>query len=269
MFDFEGAKYGRISGFSVSGNKALADLDFAGHGSSGGMLLENLIFDNPARFSVRAGNSSDYTAVSELSFQNVYSEHATVAGFQIEGYNSLNFNFYNSGCAHMPVCVSNLGSLDSPSAQNGGNFNWFGGSVSDTPTEPGNAHNSTFLIATGNSYNFVGVRVEDSGTLFYVPGPTSAAVMINWSGGWYFNAKNADPSTRIIDYRGGGNFASQRSLWASTGSFSFGQQTGAVLFDGDRLRVDWGPRANGTVSQYFSKTDKSVKLHINDASAFK
>jgi hypothetical protein len=269
VFEFAAAKYGVIGGFSVSGRAALADFDFAGHGSSGGMLLENLVFDNPARFSVRAGNPSDDTPVSEFSFHNVYSLKASVAGFQIEGYNSLNFNFYNSGCSHMPVCISNLGSLDAPGAQDGGNFNWFGGSVSDTPSGSGDVHHATFIMTTGNTYNFVGVRVEDSGTLFYSPGPTNASVMINWIGGWYASSKNADPGTRIVDYRAGGSFSSQRSLWASTGGFFFSPQTKSVAFDGDTFRLGWGPRPNQALRQYFSQLPKSVAVHTRDVSEFR
>ena len=219
---FQGAKFGEISGFMVDGGAALADLDFEGHGSSSGMRVRNLLLVNPAMFSVRAGNPSDLSQVSEMSFDSVYSGNATAAGFQIEGANNLNYNFYNSGCSGEPICVSNDPSIEPlPGSQSGGNFNWYGGSVSSTPLGPGPGRRATFVLAGGVPYNFIGVRVENSATLIATPS-TSAPIQVNWIGGLFVNEMPVNDGSRIINYQAGGGFNSSKSSWGAVGSFYFG-----------------------------------------------
>jgi hypothetical protein len=120
VFVFRGAKLGSVSGIYFKGRPAFADLDFRGNGSSGSMEIAHVYFDNVTRFSVRLGNPKDASQVSEFSFKDVTSNGSTGAGFQIEGNNSLNEEFYNCGCSHEPVCVSNSPVLE-PGAQTGGN----------------------------------------------------------------------------------------------------------------------------------------------------
>jgi len=266
---FEGAKFGEISGFMVDGSAALADLDFAGHGSSSGMRVRNLLLVNPAMFSVRAGNPSDLSQVSEMSFDSVYSGNATAAGFQIEGANSLNYNFYNSGCSGEPICVSNDPSVDPvPGGQSGGNFNWYGGSVSSTPLGPGPGRRATFALAGGVPYNFIGVRVENSGTLITTP-YTSAPIQVNWIGGLFVNEMPVNDGSRIINYQAGGGFQSSKSSWGAVGSFYFGPLTKAAVFTDDLMSVASGRNdANPTFKAYFAAIPPTVQLRLYNTSGF-
>jgi len=266
---FQGAKFGEISGFMVDGGAALADLDFAGHGSSSGMRVRNLLLVNPATFSVRAGNPADLTEVSEMSFDSVYSAGATAAGFQIEGQNNLNFNFNNSGCSGEPICVSNDPSVEpSPGATTGGNFNWYGGSVSETPLGPGPGRRASFVLAGGVPYNFVGVRVENSATLIATPA-TSAPIQINWIGGLFVNEMPANDGSRIINYQAGGGFQSSKSSWGAVGSFYFGPLTKAAVFTDDLMSVAAGRNdANPTFAAYFSAIPPTVQLRLYNSSGF-
>ncbi|HTY55367.1 MAG TPA: hypothetical protein VMB26_09205 [Candidatus Binataceae bacterium] len=269
MLLFQGAKFGEISGFMVDGSAALADLDFEGHGSSSGMRIRNLLLTNPATFSVRAGNPADLSQVSEMSFDSVYSANATAAGFQIEGANSLNFNFNNSGCSGEPICVSNDPSIEpAPGSQTGGNFNWYGGSVSSTPLGPGPGRRATFVLAGGMPYNFVGVRVENSGTLIATPA-TSAPIQVNWIGGLFVNEMPANDGMPIVSYQAGGGFDSSKSSWGAVGSFYFGPSTKAAVFTDDMMRVASGRNdANPTLNAYFSRIPSSVQVRLYATSAF-
>ncbi|MGD0075049.1 MAG: hypothetical protein ABSD31_12030 [Candidatus Binataceae bacterium] len=269
IFQFQGAKFGEISGFMVDGGAALADLDFEGHGSSSGMRIRNLLLVNPAMFSVRAGNPSDLTEVSEMSFDSVYSANATAAGFQIEGSNNLNFNFNNSGCSSEPICVSNNPAIDpTPGGQTGGNFNWYGGSVSSTPLGRGPGLRATFVLATGVPYNFVGVRVENSGTLIATPA-TSAPVQVNWIGGLFVNEMPANDGSPIINYQAGGGFSSSKSSWGAAGSFHFGPLTKAAVFTDDLMRVAPGRSdANPSFHSYFAGIPATVPLRLYNSSGF-
>ena len=266
---FQGAKFGEISGFMIQGGAALADLDFVGHGSSGGMRLRNLLLVNPARFSFRAGNPSDLTQVSEMSFESVYSAGATAAGFQIEGPNNLNYNFYNCGCAGEPICVSNDPSIEpQPGALVGGNFNWYGGSVSGTPLGPGPGRRATFVLAGGVAYNFFGVRVENSATLIATPF-TSAPIQVNWVGGFFDNEMSTNDGSLIINYQAGGSFQSTKSSWGAQGSFYFGPSTRAAVFEDDLMRVASGrDGANPKFSDYFAAVPSSVPLRLYNTSGF-
>ncbi len=266
---FQGAKFGEISGFMITGSAALADLDFAGHGSSGGMRLRNLLLVNPARFSFRAGNPGDFTQVSEMSFESVYSGGATAAGFQIEGPNNLNYNFYNCGCAGEPICVSNDPSVEpQPGALVGGNFNWYGGSISNTPLGQGPGRRATFVLAGGVAYNFVGVRVENSATLIATPF-TNAPIQVNWVGGLFANEMSANDGSLIINYQAGGSFQSTKSSWGAQGSFYFGPKTRAAVFVDDLMRVASGRHgANPRFSDYFAAVPSSVPLRLYNTSGF-
>jgi hypothetical protein len=129
--------------------------------------------------------------------------------------------------------------------QAGGNFNFFGGSISDSPptNTPVTAGSATFLLGLGETFNFAGVRVEDSGPLFGTGGPTDTgpesqiAMNINWTGGMYVNCKWPDVSTHIINYDAGGSFFSSGSQWVGQGQFWFGPQTSLVSFAGDVFSV--------------------------------
>jgi len=252
VFLFKGMFQGVIGRFSISGGPSLADLDFASNGSSGGTQIENVITDNPAKFSVRLGNPSDFGQVSEFSFTSVVTLHARTAGFQIEGQNTLNINFYNSGCGHEPICTSNNAALD-PGTQGGGNFNWFGGSVSFVPypEKPGAA---TFVLAVGGTYNFVGVRLESSSPVLFV-GNSKVKVQVNWIGNWVSGPTNLGP---IIDYNAGGSFYSSRSIWGGKGSFHFGPNTQSAVFAGDSFRV--GPGVNASIKDYFVGAPRAEML---------
>lgn len=266
---FQGAKFGEISGFMIMGGAALADLDFAGHGSSGGMRLRNLLLVNPAMFSFRAGNPSDLTQVSEMSFESVYSSGATAAGFQIEGPNNLNYNFYNCGCSGEPICVSNDPSIEPLSgALVGGNFNWYGGSVSGTPLGHGPGRRATFVLAGGVAYNFVGVRVENTATLIATT-PYNTPIQVNWVGGFFDNEVSANDGSLIINYQAGGSFQSTKSSWGAQGSFYFGPKTKAAVFQDDLMRVASGrDGANPRFSDYFATVPSSVPLRLYNTSGF-
>ncbi len=266
---FQGAKFGEISGFMIQGGAALADLDFIGHGSSGGMRLRNLLLVNPAMFSFRAGNPSDLTQVSEMSFDSVYSGNATAAGFQIEGPNNLNYNFNNCGCAGEPICVSNDPSIEpQPGALVGGNFNWYGGSVSRTPLGQGPGRRATFVLAGGVAYNFVGVRVENTATLIATT-PYNTPIQVNWVGGFFDNEMSANDGSLIINYQAGGSFQSTKSSWGAQGSFYFGPQTRAAVFEDDLMRVASGrDGANPRFSDYFAMVPSSVPLRLYNTSGF-
>ena len=269
VMQFQGAKFGEISGFMIDGSAALADLDFAGHGSSSGMRIRNLLLVNPATFSVRAGNPADLTQVSEMSFDSVYSANATAAGFQIEGANSLNFNFYNSGCSSEPICVSNDPSIEPAGAsQTGGNFNWYGGSVSSTPLGTGPGRRATFVLAGGVPYNFTGVRVENSATLIATPS-TSAPIQVNWIGGLFVNEMVANSGQPIINYQAGGGFSSSKSNWGALGSFYFGPSTKAAAFTDDLMRVASGRNdANPSFKSYFAQISSKVQLRLYNSTGF-
>lgn len=269
VLQFAGAKNGEVKGFSITGNPALADLDFRGAGSSSNMRLENLLFDNPAVFSVRVGNPADKTEVSEYILIQVNSFNATVAGFEIEGANSLNFNFYSCGCSHEPVCVSNDGSRDpAPGGQVGGNFNWFGGSISDTPLGRSSAHNAAFVLAAGVPYNFTGVRVEDTATLLYTPA-SKAPLQVNWIGGLFINEKAANEGAPILEYQAGGSFQSTKSSWGANGAFKFGPNTRAAVFDDDLMAVAANrPDANPSFKDYFAGLPSGTPLRMYNTGGF-
>ncbi len=269
VLTFQGAKFGEISGFMITGSAALADLDFAGHGSSGGMRLRNLLLVNPAMFSFRAGNPSDLTQVSEMSFESVYSSGATAAGFQIEGPNNLNYNFYNCGCAGEPICVSNDPSIEpQPGALVGGNFNWYGGSVSGTPLGHVSGRPSTSGLASRASYNFVGVRVEKTATLIATT-TLNAPIQVNWVGGFFDNEMKANDGALIINYQAGGSFQSTKASWGANGSFYFGPKTKAAVFEDDLMRVASGrDGANPRFSDYFATVPSSVPLRLYNTSGF-
>jgi len=250
VFSFTKANFGNIDGFMVTGGAALADLDFAGGGSSAGMQLSSIVTDNKARYSFRFGNPQDLTQVSEYSMRSVFTYNAGVAGFIIEGNNNLNFNFYNCYCSHEPSCVSNDPRPDGAS-QTGGNFNWFGGGASDTP--PGNSipNSATFYLTGVGNYNFVGVRVEDSGTLIGTS-PSTVPMVVNWIGGQYANAKEANRGAKIIDFQSGGSFQSTHSLWQADGKFAFAPSIQAASFDDDILRVGSGPNKSRDLNSCFA-----------------
>lgn len=269
VLQFAGAKNGEVKGFSITGNPALADLDFRGAGSSSNMRLEDLLMDNPAVFSVRAGNPADKTEVSEYTLLQVNSFNATVAGFEIEGANSLNFNFYSCGCSHEPVCVSNDGSRDpTPGGQVGGNFNWFGGSISDTPLGRSSTRNAAFVLAAAVPYNFTGVRVEDTATLFYTPA-SNAPLQINWIGGLFINEQAANSGAPILVYQAGGGFESIKSSWGANGSFKFGPNTRAAVFDDDLMAVAKNrPDANASFKDYFAGLPSGTPLRLANTGGF-
>ncbi len=245
IFQFCHLKAARIGNFGINGAPALADLDFQGCGSSSGNVLENIINGNAPKYGVRLGTPPDMTQVSETTLRQIWISYATAAAFQLNGQNTLNTNFYNSGCAGDAVCVSTSTLTDPGAVQAGGNFNFFGGSISDSPptNTPVTAGSATFLLGLGEAFNFVGVRVEDSGPLFGTGGPTETgpesqiAMNINWTGGIYINCRWPDVSTRIINYNAGGSFSSIGSLWIASGQFWFGGQTSLVSFAGDTFSV--------------------------------
>jgi hypothetical protein len=138
------AKSGAFQDFQITGQPALVDMDFAGGGSSNKVEVDRVVMDNGPDFGVRLGNPNDLTQVSEFSFRNVAIAPAAIAAFQLEGNNTLNINFYNCSCGDAKICVSNNGLLEkrigNALAENGGNFNWFGGSVSDAPLGQSRGH---------------------------------------------------------------------------------------------------------------------------------
>ncbi len=266
VFVIKGAKYGTVAGLYFKGTRALADLDFAGNGSSSNMKISTVYFENPATFSVRLGNPQDFSEVSEFSFESVASANATSAGFEIEGNNSLNENFYNCGCSHEPACVSNSPLLD-PAAQAGGNFNWFGGSVSSTPDRTSDARHATFLLSNGATYNFIGVRVENSSTLFYTSN-SSARVMVNWIGGMWYDWMAEESNNEIIVLADAGSFRSTNSVWMGKGSFYFGPHTISNEFEGDDFRLGkTGQVLNESSRNYFARVPKEAPLRLVDIRA--
>jgi hypothetical protein len=244
IFLFKGMFQGLIRGFSMAGRPSLASLDFASNGSSGSTQIENVVIGNPAKFSVRLGNPTDYGQVSEFSFSSVATSSARTAGFQIEGGNTLNINFYNSSCGQEPICTSNSAALDPPT-QSGGNFNWFGGSVSYVPSGNSPTGAAVFVLASGGTYNFVGVRLDMSTPVLFV-GNSAAKVQVNWIGNTVINSNGNGP---IVNYNAGGSFYSQASMWGARGSFQFGPRTQSAVFAGDTFRVATG--FNTSIKDYF------------------
>jgi hypothetical protein len=272
VFQITAAKSAVIHDFQVTGQPALVDMDFAGGGSSNNVEVDRVVMDNGPDFGVRLGNPNDLTQVSEFSFRNVAIAPAGIAAFQLEGNNTLNINFYNCSCGSAKICVSNDGLLEkrigNPPVANGGNFNWFGGSVSDAPLGQTDPDAGTFVLAEGGSYTFSGVRVEDTSTLFNIPGPTGAPVNVMWFGGqMLMGQKPQNQNAKIIKYYAGGSFVSQGSLWAGKGTFDFsGGPAKHVIFEGDGFGV--GGFWNSTMREYFALTPSGLHPRLSSLYCF-
>jgi hypothetical protein len=117
-------------------------------------------------------------------------------------------------------------------------------------------------------YNFIGVRVENSGTLITTP-YTSAPIQVNWIGGLFVNEMPVNDGSRIINYQAGGGFQSSKSSWGAVGSFYFGPLTKAAVFTDDLMSVASGRNdANPTFKAYFAAIPPTVQLRLYNTSGF-
>jgi hypothetical protein len=118
------------------------------------------------------------------------------------------------------------------------------------------------LLSGGATYNFVGVRVENSSTLVSTSN-SNVKIMVNWIGGMWYDWAKESGSNYIAFLPDGGSFHSVGSIWMAKGSFYFGPRSISNTFEGDAFRVETAAQVlNQTPEAYFERVPKGVPLRL-------